>query len=108
MNETAPVWRAFRVLKGKPGVAVTSGALGYICNVGEPLDTENAGGGAAADTRFADDCDVSLPRDLVDVFPDATQSKEGMVAVIDTSSWKVTERIPLGTNPNGIFLRAGS
>jgi YVTN family beta-propeller protein len=38
----------------------------------------------------------------------AILTQEGAVAVIDTSSWQVTQRIDLGTNPNGIFLRAGS
>ena len=32
-------------------------------------------------------------------------SKEASVAVVDTSSWEVTERIDIGTNPGGIFLR---
>ena len=34
--------------------------------------------------------------------------KEGSVAVIDTGSWEVTERITLGTDPRGIFLLAAS
>lgn len=36
----------------------------------------------------------------------AIVSKEASVAVIDTETWEVTERIDLGTNPGGIFLRA--
>ena len=38
----------------------------------------------------------------------AIASKEAALAVIDTTTWKVVERIDLGTNPGGLFLRADS
>jgi len=36
----------------------------------------------------------------------AIASKEASVVVIDTGSWKVTGRIALGNDPNGMFLWA--
>ena len=38
----------------------------------------------------------------------AILTKEAAVAVIDTDTWAVTQRIDLGTNPTGIFLLPGS
>ena len=38
----------------------------------------------------------------------AIVTKEASVAVIHTGFWGVTERIDLGTDPTGIFIRAGS
>ena len=35
----------------------------------------------------------------------AMVTQEGLVGVIDTETWEVVDRIPLGTNPSGIFLR---
>jgi YVTN family beta-propeller protein len=35
-------------------------------------------------------------------------SREASVAAIDTSTWQVIKRIPLGTNPNGMFIRTVS
>jgi hypothetical protein len=32
-------------------------------------------------------------------------SKEAAIAVVDTSTWQVIKRIPLGTNPSGMFVR---
>lgn len=35
----------------------------------------------------------------------AELTKEAAVAVIDTTTWTVAQRIPIGTNPTGIFVR---
>jgi YVTN family beta-propeller protein len=32
-------------------------------------------------------------------------NKEAAIAVVDTSTWQVIKRIPLGTNPSGMFIR---
>ena len=38
----------------------------------------------------------------------AIATEEAAVAVIDTATWEVTERINIGTNPSSIYFRAGS